>query len=461
MAPHAQYPETDHLSFGQIASLPYKDQAVWVLNGFWEAHGAANAEAVWCWHQQFVELDRASAAPKGAVGSELDAIMSAKFLEVNNLTMTALDRKAALREIDVNNDGKMALVEYLLYSFRLGVDEVVEAKQGQAEEIAAAQAVIDRAVAMMPEVQANLAAQRVAAAEHQEALRALKVAEAESRAALERQAAAEAELQSALKLVADAAAELAAAIAAVVAQEEAIATEITRLEGAVADPGTGVVARGRAANQLHSLRNEDPLPLRKLRLTQEAALRALAKREAVAKAAADEAAAETALYQAKLDELAAKTAEGERREAELAAAVAELEATYAEMMDRMQEAEAAIVALKKDKCGLGAVWWLERELFEADESLPRSRQRYDHSLPFFFAEDDAEVDGAGAGAGRRRGSIFAGPGPDADAIATIVAVEADDQAIDEALADAAASEAVACAKQVAIEPASVTSAVSG
>ena len=159
---------------------------------------------------------------------------------------------------------------------------------------------------------------------------------------------------------------------------------MARLRATIADPAAGVVKRGRAANNLNGLENEDPLPLRKAKITAEAALRKLQKREAAAAARADEAAEQTARCQAKVVELGTKEAEGEQKEAALAAAIEGLEASYADLSAKMTEAQAAIEELKLQKCGLGAVWWMERELYEADESLPRARQKYDHSKPLLF-----------------------------------------------------------------------------
>jgi len=383
MAPHQQYPGVPHLGFDQISKLNYKEQSIWMLNGFWNEL-ASEGDTIWRWTKLFAELDNHAAVPRGANGSELDQVLAAKFLERTEQTLTAKERKAALREIDVNNDGKMALVEYLLFRFGMSVEQVANAKQGHAQELAACQAIIDQAMAMLPEVQANLAAQRAAQVEHTAALAAVREAKVSAAAALTAQSCAEAELRTALESASAARAELAEAVAALEAQEQALLDEMCRLRAIVADSAAGVVSRGRAANNLNGLENEDPLPLRKAKITAEAALRKLQKREDVAAKRADEAAEQTVKCEAKVAELAEREAEGVRKAADLAAAVAELEQSYAELSAKMEEARAAIEELKLQKCGLGAVWWMERELFEADESLPRSRQKYDHSKPLVF-----------------------------------------------------------------------------
>lgn len=101
-----------------------------MLNGFWNEI-SKEAESLWSWVKLFAELDNHSKVPRGAKGSELDQVLAAKFLEQTEQTLTAKQRKEALREIDVNNDGKMALVEYLLYRFGMTADQVANAKQGK------------------------------------------------------------------------------------------------------------------------------------------------------------------------------------------------------------------------------------------------------------------------------------------------------------------------------------------
>ena len=100
--------------------------------------------------QKFIELDKKSPNSKGAEGTfllllllfvvylfiylflgiiflfliqnslpgfELDQFWSAKFLEDFDDALSALARKSALRTIDVNNNGKMSLIEYVFWDF--------------------------------------------------------------------------------------------------------------------------------------------------------------------------------------------------------------------------------------------------------------------------------------------------------------------------------------------------------
>ena len=54
----------------------------------------------------------------GDAGNELDAFWAAKFLEENDQTLTSISRKQAMKESDADNNGKMALIEYLTYKYQ-------------------------------------------------------------------------------------------------------------------------------------------------------------------------------------------------------------------------------------------------------------------------------------------------------------------------------------------------------
>jgi len=102
------------------------------------------------------------------------------------------------------------------------------------------------------------------------------------------------------------------------------------------------------------LKGENPLPLRKAKITQEAALRKCEKERKAAQAA--------------LAELQVKTAEAEEKTRNVEAAVRETEAKFQEARDFLEEVKA------KGGAALGAIWWMERELKEAQKYLPKKKQ---------------------------------------------------------------------------------------
>jgi len=108
---------------------------------------------------------------------------------------------------------------------------------------------------------------------------------------------------------------------------------VAKLEAKSTDANLGTVARNKAVQELAQLKGSDPLPLRRAKITQDAAVRRL--------------------------EVARKAAE---------AALAAAEAL-------VREVEALIAELKKSSAvPYGALWWMEREVKEAKKYMPRSKQ---------------------------------------------------------------------------------------
>jgi glutathione S-transferase len=265
------------------------------------------------------------------------------------------------------------------------VASVLKAPQGAAGELITAQAEVDEALAMLPEIEAKLEQSKAARAAQLAALMQTKQAKVESADALQKQTEAEADLKLALKMVELAKGELEAAVAELHAQEAALEKQKTDLEAKKEDPSGGAVSRGKAASMLSSLLDEDPLPLRKAKISQEAALRRVEREQKTSMLKTIEAAAQTERCKAKLQELHEKEAELEQSKANLDQAIKDLEASYAELSTRMAEAQTVIAELKgRGTSGMGALWWMERSLFEADECLPQSRQKYDHGKLFQF-----------------------------------------------------------------------------
>lgn len=395
MPPHSNYPGVENISLIQLCQLPYKEQAIWFMNAYWNKDNGKileHAEEIWGFTEHFIELDNEQTPPKGEDGNELDQFFAAKFLEDFEQTLTAVERKAAFREIDADSNGKMALVEYLIYRYKKSVDDVVNAPQGAAGEIAAANKVIDTVMSMLPEIEAKIQEQKEKQAAQLAALQETRMAKANAEDAYNMQLRAEADLQQAVKMLEASKVELEQAVKELHEQEEAVAREMADLEAKSNDMSLGQVARGKAANMLISLRNEDPLPLRKAKITQEAALRRVEREQKRAADAAEEAKRKAEECKKKAEELEQKEKELEIKKQELAAAIAELEKSYEELQKKMSDAQAVIVKLKDSVAGLGAVWWMERQLFDVDFYLPQHRRKYDHTKPFQFkppAQTDA------------------------------------------------------------------------
>jgi len=286
----------------EITRMNYVAQAKWFLNGFWADGAEQEAENVWKYTQKFIELDD----KKKKEGNELDEFLSHKFLESLGETLTVIQLRERLRKIDTDNNGKMALLEYLAFKYSKHPQAIVDAPQGgNEEELKAAQEMLEQVQVALTEVQKQLEEQR-------KAEEAVKKSEAELRAAVD-------DLQ---------------------AQEAAYHGQLQALENKVKDSGVGLVQRNKAAAELAQLKQEDPLPLRKAKITQEAALRKVEKER--------------------------KAAEEQTRRVE--EAVRGAEAKFKEAQDYFE------MVKKKGGAAKGALWWIERELKEAQKYLPKKKQ---------------------------------------------------------------------------------------
>jgi len=108
-----------------------------------------------------------------------------------------------------------------------------------------------------------------------------------------------------------------------------------------------LVARQRSKNELAQHLAEDPLPLRKAKITLEAATKKAAKASEAATAAKHEA---------------------ESKEAAAAAALADCERQFKAAQDYLEE-----VKSKSGGNGQGSLWWAQRTLDEKKKYMPKSK----------------------------------------------------------------------------------------
>merc|ERR1719359_1744062 len=146
-------------------------------------------------------------------------------------------------------------------------------------------------------------------------------------------------------------AELEEALRALQAEEDAYNKKKAELKRKSEEGG--VVSRNKAANELAQLLAEDPLPLRRAKITQEAAVK---KAERAIKVAADAVVTAAAAVDA------------------ASAARIEAEQAVDDATKRVDEAEAYLVEVKsKPGSAAGALWWIDRELHEQKKYLPTSK----------------------------------------------------------------------------------------
>jgi len=382
-------------AWSEIVTKKYSDQAIWFMNGFWDVV-QPHAEDIWKWVELFSELDQ----DKKGDGCELDEFWSHKFLESLGETMTVIEMREKFRAIDVDFNKRMSLIEFLSFRFKKSIQEVIDAPQGDnKEEIEAAQAAVEAAQKAVDDMVERLGeatrAAEAAAAAAAEATRTADAATAAEEAATQKEEesnARAAEAQAASDAAEAAAAPYRAAVAEnekaleeLHAQEKAYQDKKEALEKTKNDMSIGVVKRNKAANELDQLLGEDPLPLRKAKINQEATVRKMEKAakpfneaSAKAKAAAEVAEAAAAEATAAADHARAERAKAEAAKNEADAAAAAADEAKAQAEAAVQEAEnmlqAAIdtleAAKKKGGVAHGAIWWMERSIEEKKKYMP-------------------------------------------------------------------------------------------
>jgi chromosome segregation ATPase len=342
-----------------LSTRTYKEQAVWFLNAFWdELQG--EAERLWKNVETMAGLD----LDKKAEGNAVDELNAHRFLEKFQETMTVAEMRDKLRATGAITSSVKAvpLIHILVFKYKVDWKYLVTAPQGNKEELAKAQAMLDEVSAAFQASEAKAAEAAAALKEAQareseakktEATAKAKEAEAKQREAEAKQREAEAKASEAEARKKEAEArskedelraaqqELEAALAEVKAQEDAYNSKKEELERKTKEGG--VVAQNKAKNELAQHLAEDPLPLRRAKITQEAAVKKAEKATAAAQVAADAAtsartAAEAAANQASQ---ARASAEEAARQATQARTAAEEAARQAENARKKSEAAKA------------------------------------------------------------------------------------------------------------------------
>jgi hypothetical protein len=307
---------TDNDKFRDLNSKPYKEQAVWFLNAFWKSYGQKEAENIWTYSQKMADLDK----EKGKEGSQIDEFQAHRFLENINETHTVLELREKLTNAGVDKTKSLSLASYLVSKYSADWKYLVNAPQGDnQEEVIKAQKMLEGVQKAFEEMTKTAEAAALREKEAHVAAQAAKAAQAEQEKTL----------------------------AEVKAQEDAYNNKTNDLKRKT-EEGT-VVQQNKAKAELAQHLAEDPLPLRKAKITNEAAVK---KAEKASKAAD---AAVAAASQAK----------------------AAAEKAVEDARSKVDEAEAYLEEVKnKPGSAQGSVWWMERELHEARAYLPTSKGGY-------------------------------------------------------------------------------------
>jgi DNA repair exonuclease SbcCD ATPase subunit len=307
---------TDNDKFRDLCSKHYKDQAVWFLNSFWKSYGQKEAENIWSYTQKMVDLDK----DKGKEGNQLDEFQAHRFLESIKETHTVLELREKLTSAGVDKNKYFPLSSYLVSKYAADWKYLVNAPQGDnQEEVIRAQKMLEGVQKAFEEITKTAEEAAVKEKQAQVAAQAAKAAQAEQEKTL----------------------------AEVKAQEDAFNNKTQELTRKTEEGSA--VQQNKAKAELAQHLASDPLPLRKAKITNEAAVK---KAEKASKAA--EAAVEAAT-QAK--------AAAERAVEDAKAKLAEAEAYLEEVKNKPGSAQ-------------GALWFMERELHEARAYLPTAKGGY-------------------------------------------------------------------------------------
>merc|ERR1712154_618133 len=116
----------------------YATQAKFFLNAYWKEH-EKEKDNVWEFTHQFIELDK-----KGENGKNLDEFQAHRLLEKQGTVLTVIEMRKALKEIDIDTDNKMSLIEYAVWRYKLDIEVLMTRPQGISKELEAAEEKIDQ-----------------------------------------------------------------------------------------------------------------------------------------------------------------------------------------------------------------------------------------------------------------------------------------------------------------------------
>jgi len=365
---------------------------------------------------------------------DLDEFQAHRFLEGIGEVLSVKELRAKLKKLDIDSNNRLSISEYIVGKYKLSPKKYTESEQGgvDPDEMAAAQkkcedaqeslnlAISSAEIAKGNKNKATLATKEATkshelaieaankakialdesnkkAAEAAESLEKSNIAAEEAKVATKNQEKEEANLRK----IED---EVKSAVATLESEEKAYHDKISKLESKVNDKNLSTVKKGSFVAQLAQVKSEDPMPLRKAKITQSAALKkqkkerkkaakvteicrtkqkdaeTAANTSQKAKVEADEA-AEVAAQAKTLADTAETSAETDKKNAEDAQRVAEESEEKANnAVDEAQklfvEANECLNKLKNsDKPPKGAIWWMQRTMTEQEKFMPKRKKK--------------------------------------------------------------------------------------
>lgn len=225
----------------------HTEQAIWFMNGFWD-DVENDAEKIWEMVHLMIEIECGKPKLYGSKkweekeGCDLDQFKAHQFLEKIGETLTVKKLGEVLKKIDIDNNRRMCLTEYLIYRYSKDGKQVVNSPQGggDPEEFNKGRLLFNQAKEALNEAirQQN---------ETDEAVKSLEK------------------------------------------EEKVYNDKIAALEKKCSNKRLSATKIGKYKSELAQLKDQDPLPLRKAQITSKAALKKNKKATKAAKRAFKEA----------------------------------------------------------------------------------------------------------------------------------------------------------------------------
>lgn len=125
---------TDQEKFLTLCNYPFAKQCIWFLNAYWVK--VEGGPVVFKNNDEECELlfsyfkGMSEECPEKDKGHELDEFQAHKFLEKQGQTMTVVEMRAVMKEIDINFDRKVSMMEFLIYHYKMkGFDWIINSPQ--------------------------------------------------------------------------------------------------------------------------------------------------------------------------------------------------------------------------------------------------------------------------------------------------------------------------------------------
>jgi len=312
-----------------LVSRTHTKQCIWWLNGFWKEL-EKDADTLWDMVHVMIEIECGKAKRYGKLkweekeGSDLDQFQAHRFLEKMGETCTVKELRAKVANLDLDRNKRLAISEYLADKYKKNIKKIIDAPQGGQ----AAQEQLDKATKAVETAVAGL---NTAVDEDNNA----KIALEEAKKAKNESDKAQKEVEEAVN--------------AVESQEAERNSKIEKLKNKIQNKDKKLSAMKVATckNELAQVEGEDPLPLRKAKITQTAALKKSKK------------ASKACIKEQKKAEVAVQAAKKAKEEAE---------ALCKEAKDALRELKE-----KGDGVAHGQIWWMEKELAERQKYMPKGR----------------------------------------------------------------------------------------